>query len=147
MASRAVVHLRGPPVGRGGPRGLGDQRRHFVLGQALQRDRVPPGSHPDQGLGDRLGQLVVPVGPDDHQRHRPVGLGDEPQQRERGRVGPLQVVEDDEGGRVPSEPLQELGDRVEQAQPRHLRVDRRLLGCARPPGQLGQEARELDSVL
>ncbi len=78
------------------------QRRGLRGGEAIQPyvgDRVPA-FHPGQQAGHRLaaGHLVRPVRADE--QPRPALVGDPLEQRRALRVGPVQVLEDDDRGRV-----------------------------------------------
>ncbi len=120
------------------PPDRGDQVivRHGIRGRADERlDRIglQPGQHQrpgdrlagdfGQGGGQRMigGQHDIAVGPDQEHRHVRHLARHEAEQQDRGRVGRMEVVEDDEqrvgGGRI----AQEGGGRVEQLEARRLR--------------------------
>jgi hypothetical protein len=119
---------------------------HLGRIEPAQGDRFP-------ALGERrerarrvLGELVVAVGPDHRERHRPVRLCDELQQRQRGRVGPLQVVEHDDQRPAPREPLEHARGGIEQAQPGGLRLPG-VVGDRGRVGQLGEQPGQLGRVV
>jgi hypothetical protein len=106
---------------------------HLGPAEAAEREAAP---HPGQ-VAEQVGQLVearvgVPVGADDHQPLVGGGLGEEPEQEQRRRVGRVQVVQDHQHRPGVGDPAQEPAHRVEQHE-----ADRLGLGGRR----CGREAR------
>jgi hypothetical protein len=75
-----------------------------------------------QRPGGASAELVMPVRADDHQRHRPVGRSNEPQQLQRRLIGPVQVIEHHKRRRLPGQPFQQPGHSIEQPQPRRVGI-------------------------
>ena len=74
--------------------------------------------------------------------------GDE--HHERGRIGRMQVVEDDEQGLLLARPAQERGDRIEQAEPGFFGLRQRrarwLRQAANPLANLWRDLRDLGRI-
>ncbi len=96
------------------------QRAHLVPAEPGQGERR--GGARDQRQDQRLERvsgalhLDVPVGADQQQPLEPGVLGDEFEQAEGGRVGAVQIVEDDHQGAALGEGDEGRGHRVEQAE-------------------------------
>jgi hypothetical protein len=122
------VHGRRQPRGRLHPGDQGDEAGHLLLVQAAQQQpaAVLPAGQVGQGPKQRMPtvHLAVPVQAH-HQQPRTLQLpAHEPQQGQRRRIRPMQVVQDQQqrpaGGRGP----EEAGQAVEQPEPGRLRLDR-----------------------
>jgi hypothetical protein len=127
------VHRRRQRWGRRYPGDQGDEAGHFPLVQSAQQQ--PAVVLPAGQVGQGRQQWVPPVDlgvPVDAHYQQPGALQQLPaekaQQGQRRRIGPVQVVEDQQqrptGGRRPQEP----GQAVEQPEPGRLRLDRRRGG-------------------
>ncbi|PSK66019.1 hypothetical protein B0E53_02056 [Micromonospora sp. MH33] len=145
VAAGAPVHLV-DEVGAGfAPGGAADQRGHLVAGQ--------PGEGDGGGLrGQRQQQrsepvvagldLGVAVGADQQEPFEPGVLGGELEQPHRGRVGPVQVVEDDHDRPVLGDGHQRRGHGVVQGELRLTAVVRGLLPRRVGAGALAEQRRE-----
>jgi hypothetical protein len=91
--------------------------------------------------------LVLPVHHDDHRRTPLDAPPEEPQQVERAVIGPLRVVEHDQGGRVPQFVEEQLPDldriagepHVPQRPERHRRRERFARAAQQTAGDLAAE--------
>jgi hypothetical protein len=137
----------------------GQVRLDLVDVEAAKRD---PGGLADQ-LGERLRALVqlglaLAVGADEHDGRPRRRLAHEPQHHERGGVGGVDVVEDDEQGAAGGGLDEELRDGVEQPEAGGLGVDglagpsREALGVAAErtnrldPGPVGRRTAALPAA-
>jgi hypothetical protein len=118
----------------------GDQPDHLGLGQRRQGDDGGPGRQVgQQGRGRVVGRGVEVAVGGEHQR--PGGrqpAGQEVEQLQRRRVGPLEVLQDHHQRPVLGGGQQHRGDLVQQPEPGRGR----LVGGGRrggPPRELGQE--------
>ena len=93
-------------------------------------------------------QLGVTIGAEHEQPQRRVVGGHVPQQRERGRIGPVQVVEYQHHGRVTRRQLEQARDGAEKQVALSFRVGLTQLGVVgQPAADLRDKLRELPSVL
>jgi hypothetical protein len=136
-------------LGRGDLRGgepdvLGD----LVFGQARKRDAARDRLPGDLGEhhGQRLGRYRVDVSHRAEQQHvhRPKLAREELKQQQGGRVGRVQVIEDQHQRPLLRSPPEELGSGMKQPEPGSLRLRR---GRLPKPGdqlvQLGKDRRDL----
>jgi hypothetical protein len=151
VAVGAAVHLDRPAIGRHDANRVDDQLEHLLPRQPVQLDQLTVRGQLGQHPGGTSTKFVTPIRTDDHQRNRPVGRGDEPQQLQRRLISPLQVIKHHQRRRVPGQPFQAPGDGIEQPQPRHVRVGRLLHrpgvgGLGSRGGQLGKQPGQLGRV-
>ncbi|GAB3942000.1 hypothetical protein GCM10027614_28280 [Micromonospora vulcania] len=146
------MHVVDGAGGRLGAEQVGEDRRGAVAVQPAQLDPLhAPG--PVQ-LGEERTQwvpalqLVGAVGADQQQPARPCGPDQEPDEVAGGPVGPVQILDHQHQRLNVGEPLEQLGDQVEQVSARGL-GERRGGGDGqrrRHPAQLRQQAGELRLV-
>jgi hypothetical protein len=138
VATGAVVQRRRGTHRRRGAGGRGQQRRGLRGGETIQPyvgDGMPA-FHPREQPGHRLppGHLVRPVRADE--QPRPPLVGDPLEQHGTLRVGPVQILEDDDRRRVPDQLGQQRQPGVQPLDRTAPRVGERrqlLLVDLRPP--------------
>ncbi len=101
-------------------RPLGGQPADLVAVQALEWQAYRGSREPAERRGELLARvrLDVAVGGDREQRHVGNGLGDELEREQRRRVGPVQVVEDDDERPAFGDGGEQAGERVEEPEAR-----------------------------
>ena len=139
--------LRGDRLGLAGAAqaagARGGELADLVAGEALQRQpggRAREATERGGELGARV-RLGVAVGGDRQQRHVGQRARDELERQQRGGVGPVQVVEDDDERLALGGGGQQRGERVEEPEARLVGVELRGAGgLAERRGELGQQA-------
>jgi hypothetical protein len=144
----------GPPPDGGDQPGVGlaaehagHHARHLLLGERPQGDDGAPGGEAGEQGHERVAGGLVEVAPGaQHQHGRGrESPGQEVEQLERRRIGPLEVVQDDQQRSFPGPGHQHGGELVEQPEPGRRgqlvsparRVGRAGRGVGQEPGQRG----------
>jgi hypothetical protein len=130
-------------------RRAGDQRADLVAVQAGQRDRGRLGHQRQQQRLQRVParfHLDVAVGADQQQPLEPGVLRGELQQPQRGAVGPVQVVEDDDDRAALGDRHQRGGDGVVQLEGLGPRGVVRRPGIRRRGRRLAEQDRQADAA-
>jgi hypothetical protein len=107
----------------------GDEAGDITLVQAAQQHPAvtPAAGQVGEGRQQRMPavHLDMPVGAEHERAGALQVLAHEPQRRQRGRVSPVEVVEDQQQRPLGGGRPEEAGEAVEQPEPGRLRLDRR----------------------